>query len=160
MTTLVKTNHAPRLEPIEPCGRPVSSVSVWPRHDGTLVLRDTSRVPTPKGTTPLRLAGRCAALPGAPNSSRGTAVQYMYSACSSAAGSAARGGSCCCWIQIQYWICDAYAYNCTTVRVHEQSYTYGTGSSTVFDLLLDLYSTGNSTIYKKKQHVSEVRQIL
>ena len=75
---------------------------------------------------------------------------YMYSACSSAAGSAARSDSCCCWIQFQYWICDAYAYNCTTVRVHEQSYTYGTGSSTVLDLLLDLYSTGNSTTYRKK----------
>ena len=149
MTSLVKTNHAPPLELIEPGGRPVSNVSVWPRHDRTLVLRDTSRVPTPKGTTPLRLAGRCAALPGAASSSCGTAVQYMYSACSSAAGSAARSDSCCCWIQFQYCICDAYAYNCTTVRVHEQSYTYGTGSSTVLDLLLDLCSTGNSTTYEK-----------
>jgi hypothetical protein len=35
----------------------------------------------------------------------------------------------------------------TTVRVHEQSYAYGTGSSTVLDLLLDLCSTGNSTTY-------------
>jgi hypothetical protein len=71
----------------------------------------------------------------------------MYSACSSAAGSAARSDSCCCWIHFRYWICDAYAYNCTTVRVHEQSYTYGTGSSTVLDLLIDLCSTGNSTTY-------------